>query len=341
MTVSVASAFDRLADQQLAAGGQVCVFHGGRIVDSEVSGMASANRPMTTNTVVPWLCAGKPVAALVVLRALALAGRSPEMELTSVVPELVERVSANVTVRDCLTHRAGLASDGDAPRSLGSNAWCPYLGGDKSIVQGPIIRGRGVPYDVDVGYALAALAAERVDGRSFSDIAAEEVFAPASMTRSFFGSSLPPADRLECLFSRRSGKMEGSLLSEEQFSVTRPGFGLFSTAENLAKFYSVFFDGDGSPYPELVDDMLVPTGYDVDVSQPVLLHYGTGVIFGSTLSPSCGEQAVGHDGSELTLAFRDGDISCAVFINGFLANPLFEAARMRKVLAALGLASPR
>jgi CubicO group peptidase (beta-lactamase class C family) len=186
---------DQLQDfaATLAADGEpglaVGVYTGGQLVSSATAGCAVIEHavPVTEHTAFDIASVSKHLtsACLLLLARDGLADL--DADLRSVLPEL--RLTRPVTLRQCLTHTAGLRDY----FALCDIAGLPVLGitqdrfADLVAGQADLDFPAGSAFSYsNTGYALAAIVVRRVTGSGLARFASERLFAPLGMTATHF-----------------------------------------------------------------------------------------------------------------------------------------------------------
>jgi CubicO group peptidase (beta-lactamase class C family) len=163
----------------------------GEMVLHEAFGLASIEpepRPMTADTLFDLASLTKPLVGATV--ALALVDRgvlSLDEEITHFLPELKRLHGEGVTVRRILSHTAGLP--GWRPLYVRARGSAEILGAldGLGLASTP---GTRVEYS-DLGFIALGLALERAGGRPLDELAAELVFGPLGLERTFYRPSAP------------------------------------------------------------------------------------------------------------------------------------------------------
>jgi D-alanyl-D-alanine carboxypeptidase len=175
----------------------------------------------------------------------------------------------------------------------------------------------------DGGFVLLGLVLEQLTGRSYYDLIADEVFAPAGMT----ASSFPAIDDVEpdLAIGYLRPETDGEPWRSNVYSVTargQPDGGAYSTAGDLVAFLDAFVAGRlvGEPWRE---EMLRPHAFDAEDEAHVGLAWWLGGEGRrSWVRHSGGDPGVGAD----LCWFREAGIRTAVLTNappGILA--VYEA----------------
>lgn len=139
--------------------------------------------------------------------------------------------------------------------------------------------GDGFDYS-NTNYVLAGIILEQASGLSYSDVIAQEVFAPAGMKNSFvFGSKSLPED---FPFGHEGGEHHRAYYQAQGFG----DGGVISTAADLARFYKALFETQtllSTPMMrELMRDPLGEGyGLGIDLDDPIYGHAGGDIGFSS------------------------------------------------------------
>lgn len=214
------------------------------------------------------------------------------------IPRFAQNGKEGVTIAQCLTHTAGFVAD---------NPMSDYRdGGDRAverIIDGPLARKPGEKFVYsDVGYIVLGELVRKVDGRTLDQFAAEEIFAPLSMTRTTFKPNsgytaiLVPTEPIDGEYrpgvvhdprARAMGGVAGHA-------------GLFGPAADLARYCQMLLNGgelEGKrilkaetvrmmlqPRPSPDDQVLRTYGFDVvsPYDSPRGEHFPKGASFGHT-----------------------------------------------------------
>lgn len=160
---------------------------------------------------------------------------------------------ADVSVRDLLTHTAGLP------------AWTPIfahagtrLAGHGAVMQSPLPRPPGRVTYSDLGFMLLGLLVERVGGMRLDAFARDRVFAPLELPGLGFGPVASPVAATEdCGWRMRL--LEGEVHDENAWSLDGVAghAGLFGTVDDLAGYAQAWLRLDARlAAPELLREAL-------------------------------------------------------------------------------------
>ena len=171
----------------LHVGAQVYVNLRGQAVADFGRGEARPGVPMTADSIVLWLSAGKPIAATAILQLVERGKLGLDDPVVRHVPEFAQHGKAAITIRQLLTHTGGFR-------------WAPVEGTepwDEIIARMAAARpepgwtpGAKAGYHAYTSWFVLAEIIRRVDGRTFSDYVRQQIFLPLAMVDSWIG--MPP-----------------------------------------------------------------------------------------------------------------------------------------------------
>ena len=246
----------RVLDEAVTAGqlpGAVClVSHQGRIVHQSVHGsraLVPAVEPMTADTIFDAASLTKVVATTASIMKLVEQGRIRLNDKVTTYLPAYQGGKSDITVRLLLTHFSGLRPDLDLKPE-----WSGYeLGIRKALVDKPVnAPGERFVYS-DINFILLGEIVRQVSGRPLDQYAQEEIFQPLGMKDSHFFLPEAKKDRLAIVYKKTATGLEradGTILgglsaaARPQAIYPAPEFGMYSTAEDLAKFYQALLRGD-------------------------------------------------------------------------------------------------
>jgi CubicO group peptidase (beta-lactamase class C family) len=276
----IAPRMKAFAEQHVVAGSVSLVAHGDDVVEFDASGMADieAGQPMRKDTIFQIMSMTKPVTAVGIMMLAEqgkLALRDPvELYLpefrgakvaTTTGPDAGTLSLPNhaFTIRDLLTHTAGI-QDYPGPPSIPDYAQTmsvPLEDVVKQLAKQPLLFQPGTQWSYSSpGIEILGRIIEVVSGEKYADFITGHVLKPLGMKDSFF---FPPADkvsRIAMVYASNEGKLvpaPGTILGGDPARHRQgaifpaPGWGLYSTAEDLLHFYRMMLnDGvyDGHRY---------------------------------------------------------------------------------------------
>jgi uncharacterized protein YbbC (DUF1343 family)/CubicO group peptidase (beta-lactamase class C family) len=245
------AAIDSLMEQSVAKGnipgGVVLIGHNGKVVYRKAFGSRSlepAREAMTADTIFDLASLTKCIATTTSMMQLISEGRVRLNDpVSAYLPEFRQNGKEDITVRELLTHFSGLPPDLDLK--------APWQGRDKAFAMAmqakPMYQpGTHFLYS-DINFETLGFIVEKVTGKTLNEYASEKIFAPLGMNDTRY---LPPADwkpRIAPTQYDEDGKMLRGVVHDP--TARRMGgvaghAGLFSTADDLAKFAQALLSGD-------------------------------------------------------------------------------------------------
>ena len=293
---SIPSRMQEYADAGKVAGSVALVMRDGKVVHLSAVGHQDleSKRPMRTDSIFQIMSMTKPVTA-VALMMLVDEGRLSLYDRVSYhLPEFEgqklksgAKPARPVRIYDLLTHTSGMPNMprgemrqlistldhtlAEAVRSYGSEA-LEFEPGSRILYSNP-------------GIATVGRIIEVVSGEPYEQFIERRILQPLGMKDTFF---FPPADKLDriaMVYEHRDGKLArlgpdalggDPKLYRHGSKYPGPEFGLFTTAEDLARFYGMMlgrgeWNGVRLLSPAAVETLTTPLteGLPKDVSRPV------------------------------------------------------------------------
>ncbi|MBX7246704.1 MAG: beta-lactamase family protein [Candidatus Sumerlaeaceae bacterium] len=304
----------------LHSGAQLFVSLRGEPIANLALGDRAPRSPMTTHTILPWMSAGKPVAAV----AVAILQERGLLALDDTVAKYLPGYAASgkeaVTLRHLLTHTGG--------QRLVESQWrpAPYEEIVASICEARQdpgwIPGEKAGYHPASSWFILAEVVRIVDGRQFDRFAIEEVFRPAGMSDSCFTMT----DSIWGTLEERIGFLYETTTkpptplpwtTRPHCAQLRPGASARGPAVDLARFYEMLLaGGNGILRPETIK--MFSSRHRVgkrDITFQYVMDWGLGFMcnsqqnspepppygFGRHASPA----TFGHGGMQSSMAFCD------------------------------------
>ena len=242
-------------------GAVLVVGHDGQVIYRKAFGNSSlepTRTPMAVDTVFDIASLTKVVATTTAVMQLVEQGKVRLNDpVVKYIPEFGQNGKADITVRDLLTHYSGLPPDLDLTH--------PWTGRDvgysMAFASTPISpSGTRFVYS-DINFIVLAGLIDRVSGLPLDAYCARNIFAPLGMSHTRFR---PPADwspRIAPTEYDEHGQMLRGVVHDP--TVRRMGgvsgqAGLFSTADDLAKFAQALLDGRAVLSPMTIEKMTTP-----------------------------------------------------------------------------------
>ena len=226
-------------------GAQLSVRHGDRAADLAI-GTARPGVPMTADTVLLWLSATKPVAAVCIAQLWERGLLKLDDPVARFVPAFAAHGKGGITIRHCLTHTAGIRG---AANNFTRDGWDATIAKvcDAKIEAG-WEPGQRAGYHVASTWFMLGEIVRRADGRPFERYVREAVFLPLGMTDSWCG--LPPDRYAE--YGDRIGVMVNTdptfrpahyWDTPEMAALCKPGGNGRGPARDLVRFYQMLLNG--------------------------------------------------------------------------------------------------
>jgi CubicO group peptidase (beta-lactamase class C family) len=258
-------------DEKTVAGAVTLVARGNDIVEFDAAGMADieSGQPMKKDTIFQIMSMTKPVTAIGIMMLAEegkLALRDP---VERYLPELKGlRVKVNqgpdagrlgrpeheLTIRDLMTHTGGFTDD--APAGIKDYRQLMNVPLDevvRQLAKEPLNFQPGTEWSYSsAGIEVLGRIIEVCSGQKYEDFIAERILRPLGMKDSFF---FPPPDkvsRIAMVYVGKGGKLErasGGILGGDPAKhragavFPAPGWGLYSTAEDLLHLYRMMLNG--------------------------------------------------------------------------------------------------
>ena len=248
----VIPAVNEAVRQHIDAGqyaGAVTLFaQDGKIVHLGAVGQADlkSRRPMTTDTVFAIASMTKPITATGLMILVEEGKVNLDDPVSKYTPEFADvkfdgkPLEKPVTVRQCLTHTAGLSGSQRNVESLENSA--------KVIASRPLQYEPGTKWSYSPGITVAGRVLEVAAGQPYDEFLKERIFTPLKMTHTtFLPTSQQQANRATLYaLDKESGKLEPAESWIGDFETDpspNPSAGLFSTAGDLFRFYQMVLNG--------------------------------------------------------------------------------------------------
>ncbi|MBV9484139.1 MAG: DUF1343 domain-containing protein [Acidobacteria bacterium] len=242
-------------------GAVLLVGHNGRVVYRKAYGhraLEPRGELMTADTIFDMASLTKVMATTTSVMQLVEQGKiKPNDVVEHYLPEFGQNGKQDVTVRELLTHYSGLAPDLDLTNMWGGKTTAYNMAFAGKVENPP---GSRFVYS-DINFITLGALVERVSGESLDHYAQEHVFAPLSMTHTRFLP--PPSWRTKIAPTQYDDS--GHMLRGEVHDPTarRMGgiaghAGLFSTADDTAKFAQALLSGKRILSPLAIEKMTSP-----------------------------------------------------------------------------------
>ncbi len=336
---------------------QLCIRHRGEIVVDRAIGYARGVRPgrpidpataipATTHTPINLFSAGKAVTALVMCLLEEHGHVALDEPVATYLPAFACHGKERITVRQVLTHRAGVPALPDHALDLDLLADPDVVRDLLCDLRPSAVIGGPPAYHALTGGFIAEAVARATTGRSLRDLLVDHVKAPLGLLWFDFGvgdddaalvatnvcSGLPIVPPLSFVFDRLLGMPwdEAVRWSNDARFVTSvvPSGNVIVTARDTATFYQCLLDGGVLDGTRVMSSATIdrarradlPT---IDLDRRILLplQYGTGFMLGTSTISLYGwnhPRAFGHLGlaNSFTWADPDRDLVVALLTTG-------------------------
>ncbi len=237
------------------------VGHDGQIVYRKAFGSRSIQpqrEPMTADTIFDIASLTKVVATTTAVMQLIGKGDIRANDtVAKYIPEFAQNGKEDVTIRELLTHFSGLSEDIDLSQ--------PWQGRDAGLrmayAEKPVYSPGSRFLYSDINFIVLGALVERVSEMSLDQYCEKNIFVPLGMTRTRF---LPPAAWLPKIASTQFDEHDHMLHgvvhdpSARRMGGVTGHAGVFSTADDLAKFAQFLLTG-GSVLPaSAIEKMTTP-----------------------------------------------------------------------------------
>ncbi len=271
VVAKIPEAMRRFVDEKTVAGVVTLVSQGNDIVEFDAQGMADieAARPMQKNTIFQIMSMTKPVTAIGIMMLAEEGKLSVRDPVEQYLPEFKNlRVATNtgpdaqrlgapehaITIRDLLTHTAGFTDA--APAEIKDYQRLMNVPLDevvRQLAKEPLLFQPGTAWSYSsAGIEVLGRIIEVCSGQKYEDFINERILRPLKMQDSFF---FPPTDkgsRIAMVYVGKDGSLvraPGSILGGDPTKYRKgavfpaPGWGLYSTAEDLLHLYRMMLNG--------------------------------------------------------------------------------------------------
>ncbi len=272
-------AVDSIIQQAIAdgniPGAVLLVGHNGAVIYRKAYGsraLEPKRELMTPDTIFDLASLTKVIATTTAVMQLVERGKVRMNDpVAKYLPEFVQNGKEDITVRQLLTHYSGLEPDLDLKAPWDGKETAYRMAFAETPAQAP---GSGFTYS-DINFIVLGALVERVSGETLEAYTAKHIFAPLKMTQTRF---VPPAlwrakiaptqyDESEHMLrgvvhdptARRMGGVAGHA-------------GLFSTADDLAKFAQALLNGGGGILSAVAVEKM--TSPEQPPAAPVLRGFG-------------------------------------------------------------------
>jgi uncharacterized protein YbbC (DUF1343 family)/CubicO group peptidase (beta-lactamase class C family) len=273
-------------DDREIPGAALLVGHDGSVVYRKAFGsraLEPRREPMTLDTIFDVASLTKVVATTTAVMQLIEKGELRDNDpVAKYIPEFAQNGKENITIRELLTHHSGLAPDLDRAQ--------PWEGRDTALHMAFAERPADPPgakfvYS-DIDFIVLGSLVERVSGISLDQYCQQKIFAPLAMSHTRF---VPPHAWLPKIAPTQYDEHDKMLRGVVHDPTARRmggvagHAGLFSTADDLAKFSEFLMRGGPVLSPLMIEKMTTPQqpptsqvlrGFGWDIDSPLSSNRG-------------------------------------------------------------------
>jgi uncharacterized protein YbbC (DUF1343 family)/CubicO group peptidase (beta-lactamase class C family) len=271
----VDSIIERAITDANIPGAVLVVGHDGAVVYRKAYGNRALEpkiEAMTVDTVFDLASLTKVIATTTAMMQLFEQGKVRMNDpVAKYLPEFAQNGKEDITLRQLMTHYSGMAPDLDLTTPWEGKSTAYQL----AFVEPPeTTPGSGFVYS-DINFITLGALVEKVSGETLDQYATKHIFAPLKMTRTRF---VPPASWRAKIAPTQYDEREHMLRGEVHDPTARRmggvagHAGLFSTADDLAKFAQALLNGGrGILSADTVEKMTSP---EQPPQAPVLRGFG-------------------------------------------------------------------
>jgi CubicO group peptidase (beta-lactamase class C family) len=312
-------------------GCSLALLDGEEVVWAEGLGFANReeSQPVELDSIFKAGSVTKIITALGILRLVDAGRISLDQPVADILPRVIFQYRTlpprKITVRDLMTHHAGLPCD------FRKNFYAKSFEDDPDPIENiiPFINTHPMPYPPgyilsysNLGADLLGLIIQQVSGQRFADYIKTEVLQPLGMNSSSIDADESIKEKLVKGYSGDAGEWEPQLRD-------LPAGGLFTTATDLTKVAAVVMNhgrANGVQFlnPQIVREMLTPQNADNprDFGLNIGLNW-----FLSYPNLRQAQKVCWHDGgtinfSTILICLPEQNLAVAVMLNSFAALPV-------------------
>jgi CubicO group peptidase (beta-lactamase class C family) len=350
------AAIHRGMEAGLHIGAQLYVSVRGDVVVDTAVGESRRGVPMRNDTLMLWLSAGKPIAAVAVAQLWERGLLELDDPITKHIPEFAANGKDRVTLRHVLTHTGGFRA---VIGHWEGKPWDEVIAAISAARLEPRwVPGETAGYHPLTSWYLLGELVRRLDGRPFENYVREAIFEPIGMQHSWIG--LPPqryreyGDQIGLMHDTRGEQPVANFVldSEEIAAQSRPPSNARGPIRELGFFYEMMLargtrSGARVITSQTVDAMTARHRVgQYDKTFRHVIDWGLGFVLQSNqygvdtvpygYGPHASPRTFGHSGSRSSIGYADPEhgLVVACVFNG-APDEAKHDARMREVNAAI------
>lgn len=342
-------------ERGLHHGAQIYISLRGMVLADVGLGNATPEEAMTTETVNPWLSAGKPMTAVLIAQLREAGELDWNDRVIKFIPEFGTHGKESITVRHLLTHTAGLRHiealwpEVDWPASI--QQIC-----EASLPPNWVV-GESAAYDPGCGWFLLGEIIQRLTGKPFETILQEQLLGPLELRNTRSSISPENHNRLQTKLGWMWDRQQGNTTPLDWHQAARcvrssPGSSLRGPIRELGRFYEMLLNQGAAAQGAIIsaDSVRELTsrqrigkfdetfGHIMDIGYGFLIdsnQYGAAkVTYG--YGRNCSPRTYGHGGSQSSQGYCDPEqgLVVAYLFNGRPGEPQHQR-RVRTFQEAL------
>lgn len=341
------AALARNVESGLHSGAQLYVSCRGEVMTDAAVGTRDGVAPMTTSTLVPWMCAGKPLTSIAIGRLVDLGLLEFDTPVVDVIGEWAQAGEYGVTVRHLLTHTVPFTHD--VAVGTFATSWERIITRiTRSRLEPGIEAGSAARYTVLTGWFALGEVIQRVTGEEIRDHLERHVITPLGLDPCHVGINRLDRSAVEIaeLYDTSSGAPRPSFLvaASGTDDLPSPGLGTWGNASALGQMYERLLAIRAGATDRGTSTLRADTLHEMTTTARELLHcsvyasnveWGLGFVSDRRLfcGPRSGAGSFGHDGRNASIAFADpdNDLVVSVVTNG-MPRPTRSWRRFRTVI---------
>lgn len=338
--------------QGLHTGAQLYVSRQGQTLADLAFGQARPGLPMTTDTLMAWQSAAKPLTAVAIGKLWEEARLHLDDPVAKFIPEFGVYGKELITIRHLLTHTAGIRW----ANFSATDPWEKILEAINAVRPEPRwAAGQKAGYHALTSWYLLGEIVRRLAGMDFESALRMLVLEPAGMKTTICripAEQVRDNPRFSGLYNTRGGQMTED---HSTIGISSPGSSLRGPVRELGRFYEMLLNQLGTqsdktagmlPRPQTVEAMTARHRVGMfDHTFKRNLDWGLGFIANSEylggdipygFGPYATMRTFGHGGRQSSIAFADpqSQLVVAMAFNGMPGEKEHDQ-RVRPVLSAL------
>lgn len=287
--------------------------------------------PLTSDLILPWLSAGKPLTAALIMQRVESGQLQLDQSVASIIPEFAASGKEHVTLQDLLTHSAGLKP---IATSWPKRTWREIV---EKICQSGIRRDAApAAYDPARSWFILGEVLQRIDSRQrrIDQIMREDLLLPLGMTHTWLAIPKEVLEEVRPGLGRadvvQNGLLTPAPLNTDEYCLApSPGGSVRGPIRELARFYEMLLRGGSTAEGQVIlrlETVRMMTRRvrqgELDVTFQHVVDFGLGLIinsnrYGAETVPYgfgryASEDSFGHGGSQSSIGFADPAVGLVV-----------------------------